>query len=33
LLKNYGITTERTDVNGDVTYETDGTDLQLKTNK
>ena len=33
LLKNYGITTERTDNNGDVTFETDGTNLQLKTAK
>ena len=33
LLKNYGITTERTDLNGDVTVTTDGTTLKLKTTK
>lgn len=29
LLKNYGITVDRTDLNGDVTFETDGTSLFL----
>jgi len=33
LLKNYGITTERTDLNGDVTFETDGINLFLKNDK
>lgn len=33
LLQNYGITITRTDNNGDITFQTNGADLKLKTSK